>query len=224
MEELHMLHRILLGCVVVAVVVAAVAADRTSRDDVMKAIKGDASYGKVPASARPLIDELGSSVCGNAEIVKAVVEQNRKGLKPDDVKRIDQEWQAAEQMLPIQKEILGNACAQNLKRILEGHQEIVETFVMDNQGALVGANNLTSDYWQGDEEKWQNSFKAGKGGIDVGAQKFDRSANAMLQQISLPIVDDAGTVVGAVTFGVDVKRLTQQYDGADASRSAAGKP
>ena len=77
---------------------------------------------------------------------------------------------------------------------------------MDNQGAVVGENDLTSDYWQGDEAKWKNSFNGGKGGIDVGKVKFDKSANTQLQQISITIVD-GDKVIGAVTFGIVITKL-----------------
>ena len=77
---------------------------------------------------------------------------------------------------------------------------------MDNQGAVVGENDLTSDYWQGDEAKWQNSFNGGKGGADIGKIKFDKSANAQLQQISIPVLDGT-TVIGAITIGIDISKL-----------------
>jgi len=78
---------------------------------------------------------------------------------------------------------------------------------MDDQGGVVGENNLTSDYWQGDEEKWTGSYNDTKGGVDVGKEKFDKSANATLQQISLPLIAKGGKVIGAITWGVAVDRL-----------------
>jgi hypothetical protein len=84
---------------------------------------------------------------------------------------------------------------------------VLEAFVMDDQGGVVGENNLTSDYWQGDEEKWTGSFNKGKGGVDAGKEKFDKSANATIQQVSLPIIDKGGKVIGAVTWGVAVSKL-----------------
>jgi hypothetical protein len=65
-------------------------------------------------------------------------------------------------------------------------------------------DNLTSDYWQGDEDKWSKSFNGGKGGVDAAKAKFDSSANAVIQQISLPLIDADGTVVGAITFGIAI--------------------
>ena len=142
----------------------------------------------------------------NAVFVAEVKKQNSLGTSLDEIKRIDQEWQAAEDFLPIQEKVMDNACAKEIINIIKGLPVIKEAFVMDNQGAVVGENDLTSDYWQGDEAKWKNSFNEGKGGVDVGKVKFDKSANAHLQQISIPVISD-GKAIGAITFGLDINKL-----------------
>jgi len=125
----------------------------------------------------------------------------------DEIKTIDEAWIKAESMLPIQKEKLNNTCAAEVKKIVDKYPAVLEAFVMDDQGGVVGENNLTSDYWQGDEEKWTGSFNGAKGGVDVGKAKFDKSANATIQQISLPLIAKGGKVIGAITWGVAVDKL-----------------
>jgi hypothetical protein len=146
-------------------------------------------------------------LCTNPVFVQEVTTQNEQNISLDEIKKIDQEWIDAEDELPIQNEKLNNACAAEIKRIAEANPAILEAFVMDNQGALVGSNNLTSDYWQGDEAKWKESYKNGEGGACFGEVEFDKSANAELQQVSLPIVNAEGKVVGAATFGIQVGKL-----------------
>ena len=143
----------------------------------------------------------------NKIFLKSTTEQNAQGVSLAEIKKIDGEWKAAEEEMPIQTEKLTNTCAKEMIRIVSANSQIIEAFVMDNQGAVVCENALTSDYWQGDEAKWQNSFNGGKGGVDVGAVEFDKSANAKLQQISLPIYDASGRAIGAITFGVNVGSL-----------------
>jgi hypothetical protein len=91
--------------------------------------------------------------------------------------------------------------------MVSGLKAVTEVFVMDNKGGNVGQNNMTSDYWQGDEPKWKNSFNGGKGGIDVGDEKFDKSASAAIQQVSLPIISKDDKVIGAVCFGIIIKNI-----------------
>ena len=132
--------------------------------------------------------------------------QNAKKMTLDQIKKTDQEWRDAEDELPIHEELLSNACAEEINKLIKANPSIVEVFVTDNQGANVGQNDLTSDYWQGDEAKWKNSFNKGKGGLDVGKVKFDKSANTSLQQISLPITDGE-QVIGAITIGINISKL-----------------
>jgi len=141
------------------------------------------------------------------EWVKAVEAQNAKKVPLSEIQAIDKKWMAAESEMPIQKELMGNACAQDVVKLVKKLPAIVEAFVMDDQGANVCENTLTSDYWQGDEDKWQKSFNGGKGGVDVGKIKFDKSANANLQQVSLPILGSNGKIIGAITFGLTVDRI-----------------
>ena len=170
------------------------------------AIKGLIDAGSADAKLKTFAVEKLLPVCVNPVIVSAVKEQNAKQVAMDQIRQLDAAWTASKD-LPLQKEMLGNACAKELIAIVQANPAIVEVFVMDNQGANVGQNALTSDYWQGDEPKWTKSFNEGKGGVDVGEPKLDKSAGKVLQQISLPMIDADGSVVGAVTFGVAVEQL-----------------
>jgi hypothetical protein len=144
---------------------------------------------------------------GHEVLVREIKAQNARKVALADIQAIDKAWTGAEQELPIQKEKLTNPCAEAIRSIAKDLPALREVFAMDDQGANVGQNNLTSDYWQGDEDKWTKSYAGGKGGVEVGKAKFDKSAGVTLQQVSLPIVDGDGMVVGAITFGIAIEAL-----------------
>lgn len=143
--------------------------------------------------------------CTNPVLIGEVKKQNAQNVALDEIKRIDKEWSEAEDELPIHQEKTGNACAKEIISLVKDIPEINEVFVMDNQGANVGQNALTSDYWQGDEEKFQKSYNNGQGGIDISSPKLDKSTNTVDQKISLPIIDETDTVIGAICIGVRVE-------------------
>lgn len=151
-------------------------------------------------------DEL-LRLCTNRVFVKETKAQNAEKVTLDAIQRLDKEWQAAEDELPIHAKKLKNACAKEIRAVAKKIPALGEVFVMDNQGANVGQNSLTSDYWQGDEAKWRNSYAQGKGGVEVGKASLDKSTNMILQQISLPIIDTDGSVIGAICVGVKVENL-----------------
>ena len=74
------------------------------------------------------------------------------------------------------------------------------------QGALVCATAKTTDYWQGDEAKWQRAFNEGKGAVFIDRPKFDDSSAQRLAQISVPVLDK-GVAIGAITVGVSLDKL-----------------
>lgn len=146
-------------------------------------------------------------LCTNSVFVAETAAQNAKGITLDAIKSIDKEWIEAEDELPIHSELTGNACANEIKKIASEIPAIGETFIMDNQGANVGQNALTSDYWQGDEAKWEGAYNGGQGGIVIGEAKLDRSTGQVDQKVSLPIFDADGNVIGAACFGIDPNSL-----------------
>lgn len=139
--------------------------------------------------------------------IKETIAQNDKNISLTEIQEVDNQWIKAEEEMPFHIEKLNNECAKELKALTIANPHIVEVFVMDNQGALVCTNRITTDYWQGDEPKWQNAYNKGLGGLDVGKIQFDKSANAVLQQISLPLIGMNNKVIGAITFGLDVTKM-----------------
>lgn len=143
----------------------------------------------------------------NPVIVAEVKAQNAKNASMDEIKKVDEEWSNAEDELPVQTEKLNNACAKELAAVVAANPAIAEIFVMDNQGANVGQNRLTSDYWQGDEPKWQNSYNDGKGGVLIDKEKLDKSSNVVTQQVSVPVLDENGAAIGAICCGITISTL-----------------
>jgi hypothetical protein len=81
---------------------------------------------------------------------------------------------------------------------------------MDNHGLNVAQSAVTSDFWQGDEDKWQQSYGdgTGDGAVHISEVEFDESTGVFQSQVSLPIKDPAtGKLIGAITFGVNVQSL-----------------
>jgi predicted metallopeptidase len=199
--------------VVLLVLTAVVLALPVTADDdpvaTLKArlVKDVDAHAKASAKLKKFVKEKLLPLTTNETFVKETVAQNAKRAPLAEIKKIDKAWIEAEDELPIHVEKTTNSCAKAIKRVIAVNSVLVEVFVMDDQGAVVGENQLTSDYWQGDEAKWTGSYASGNGGVDVGKAKFDRSANANLQQVSLPVIDAEGKVVGAVTFGVNVDKL-----------------
>ena len=139
-------------------------------------------------------------------LVAAVKEQNAKAMTLEQIQKRDKEWMAATGMDDQMKAMMKNAAAEKLNKLEATQPYFFESILMDNQGANVAMTNKTSDYWQGDEPKFTNAFKAGAGGVDVSKSKFDDSAKAYLIQVSVPVME-GGKAIGAVCVGLNLDEL-----------------
>lgn len=150
----------------------------------------------------PIVKKWGE----NPTLIAAVKEQNAKKISLDAIQKRDKEWMATTGLDEQMKALMKNAAASELNQLEATKPYFFESFLMDNQGANVAMTNKTSDYWQGDEDKFTNAYKGGAGGVDISKSKFDDSAKAYLVQISVPVVD-AGSVIGALCVGINLDEL-----------------
>jgi hypothetical protein len=142
----------------------------------------------------------------NPVIVAAVKAENAKKKTLEQIKAQDKAWIATPGIDATMTALMQNDAAKALKKLQQESPFIGESFVMDNQGANVAMTDKTSDYWQGDEAKFQKSFAGGAGAIFIDEVKFDESSQTYLVQVSLPVKDGA-VVIGAITIGIDVDKF-----------------
>ncbi len=134
-------------------------------------------------------------------IINAVREQNNKNTPLETIKKIDKEWvagQADDFALSLQTNKIGKILA---KRISRNKKLYVEAFLCDAQGAVVGESPQTTDYWQGDEDKFIKSFNNGNGQLYVGNLEYDESAKTYAVQVSIPVLDEDKTI-GVLVVGL----------------------
>lgn len=146
-------------------------------------------------------------------IVAAIAAQNAEtaGYTQADIDRLDQQWRA-EVNVPdsaLVGGVLAHPVSEMLReRVTASGGQISEAFVMDARGLNVATASATSDYWQGDEEKFTETYPKGADAVHLSEVEFDESTQTFQVQVSIPIVDSAtGGIVGAITVGVDAGRL-----------------
>lgn len=149
----------------------------------------------------------------DSRVVSAINAQNARhaGMRQARIDELDKQWRAesANGSGPLIKSTLGNNLSAYLVTVQEDSQGLFsEVFVMDAKGLNVGQSGLTSDYWQGDEAKWRETYGKGADAMLIDDVEFDESSQTFQSQLSLPIIDPAdGTVIGAVTVGVNMDLL-----------------
>ena len=146
------------------------------------------------------------------DIVAAIAAANteRAGYDQAKIDELDKQWRAevGAAAHPLIDATAANPASAKLKAICEGQGGLVsEAFVMDAKGLNVGMCDATSDYWQGDEGKWQKTFSVGPNAVFVDDVEQDESTQKFQVQTSITVVDASGKAIGAMTVGLDAESL-----------------
>ena len=143
-------------------------------------------------------------------IVKAVKEENAKKKTLEAIQAQDKKWKETAGVADYMKAIMESECGKHLQKLMKDFQFIDEIFVMDNLGANVAMSDKTSDYWQGDEEKFTECYKKGKGAIYISDVEFDESTQSYIVQASVPVKEldketkEVIAVIGAICIGINI--------------------
>ena len=173
---------------------------------------GSASANEFEPQIREMISSQLKSWVSDPVIIAAIKAQNDKhaSLDAGAIDTLDKQWRA-EAKAGGSGPLIDATLANDLSKFLKTKKEesgglFSEVFVMDNKGLNVGQSDVTSDYMQGDEAKWQKTYGAGSDSVFIDEVEFDDSTEAFLSQVSLTIAD-GGTAIGAITIGVNVEKL-----------------
>lgn len=164
---------------------------------------------EAPPAMRAFVESNVMSWAHSAQVIDAVTAQNQQtaGSSEAQILEWDAAWRAqvGQGDQPLISEVMGRSLSTFLGDQVEASGgRITEIFVMDALGLNVAASDVTSDYWQGDEAKYSESFGAGSGTIFVDAVEFDESSQSYQGQISVTLTDPAtGEPIGAMTIGLN---------------------
>ena len=131
---------------------------------------------------------LDAAVLGRVpEIRRAAAEGSQSAFNPSAAKDLNRQWQADRSGTTTRTGLLKSTASVFLADIV-GHDPIYrEVLVTDRYGRLVAASNVTSDYYQADEDWWIQAFADGRGRIVVSDVKRDESAGVYAFGIVVPV-------------------------------------
>ncbi|WP_119342661.1 hypothetical protein [Facilibium subflavum] len=135
----------------------------------------------------------------NSAIVETLLQadkalKSKEGMSEALYQSLDQQMQQQRQTHTTQL-LLYNACAMRLKQFQSAHPAFAEIFITDVAGMNVCQTNMTSDFYQADEDWWQKAYNGGKGRLYYGDIEYDQSAYSIAIPIYIPIYHK-GEVIG----------------------------
>ncbi len=159
--------------------------------------------------AGTLIKEI-KSIAAKPEVIEAVRASNARQLAKDQVIALDEKWIKLKGRLPEADQIKNSKVSALLSSEMNKQSYFKEAILTGNQGETVAMNIVTTDYWQGDEEKFTAIFDTNlpsrKPDSHISRARWDDSTKAMIAQVSVPVYD-GDYIIGTLTVGVDLKRV-----------------
>jgi len=146
-------------------------------------------------------------------IIEGLKDQNERHahLTPADIDDLDAAWRTefSSNVRPLIDSVMGSRLSKFLKdKQVASGGVITEIFVIDAKGLSVGESEVSSDYWQGDELKWQKTYLAGPAILFVDKAEKDESTQTLQSQASLTVSDpQTGQPIGAITIGINLDAL-----------------
>lgn len=134
-------------------------------------------------------------------------------LSQAEIDALDKQWRAETEKddQPLITSVLANPLSSFLYRVQARSVGLfTEIFVMDQNGLNAGQSAITSDYWQGDEAKFQKTAGVGPSAVFVDEAEFHDGTRTWRAQINLTIDGDDGAPVGAITIEVNLTELERR--------------
>lgn len=168
-----------------------------------------ASAGAYAFCAGTLIKEI-KAIAASPEVIETVKAANARQLSKAQIMELDRKWIKLKGRLPEAEQIKESKASALLSQEMNRQSYFKEAILTGNQGETVAMNIVTSDYWQGDEEKFTAIFDTNlpsrKPDSHISRARWDDSTKAMIAQVSVPVYDGEN-MIGTLTVGVDLKRV-----------------
>jgi len=139
--------------------------------------------------------------------------QRYANLDQAGIDALDKQWRAEREVedQPLITAVLSSPLSSYLTKIQARSRGLyTEIFVMDGKGLNAGQSSITSDFWQGDEGKWQKTYQVGPDAIFIDEIEINDDTGTENAQVNLSIAQD-GQVVGAITVEINVTELRRRY-------------
>jgi hypothetical protein len=147
------------------------------------------------------------------EIALNAQKRRYTGINQADIDRLDQQWRSEreQQSQPLIASTLNNPLSTYLTQIQALSNGLyTEIFVIDVNGLNAGQSSITSDFWQGDEAKFQKTFDVGPDAVFVDEPEFNDATQTWRAQLNMTLVGEGGDQIGVATLEINLTELARR--------------
>jgi hypothetical protein len=170
-----------------------------------------------PANDIPdnVIAELREMMISRVALISLAAQNERLvGMDQAKIDELDQQWraEAESENQPLIAQLMGNPLSSYLiRKKAESNGLYAEMFVFDAKGMNVGQSSVTSDYWQGDEDKYLETFAKAPDAVFIDEIEFNDETRQRRRQVSFTILDpESGEPIGGATVEINIDEMERR--------------
>lgn len=143
------------------------------------------------------------------DLLAALRQANARETSAARIQELDRQWMR-ERLLeekPLIRSLLQAPPSRLLVNIAEQYHPLFnELFLSDQTGQLVAISEITSDFWQADEDDYQQARRLQPAEIHIGDIEYDGSTQSFQSKVSTPIHDPVdGRFLGVLSLGINIE-------------------
>lgn len=147
------------------------------------------------------------------EIAIGAQNDRYQNIGSSEITALDNQWRSERDtyLQPLIASILNNPLSTYLTQIQAISGGLyTEIFVMDAKGLNVGQSSITSDFWQGDEAKYQQTYLVSSDAVFLDEPEFHEGSKTWRSQLNLTLVGGNGASIGAATVEINLTELNRR--------------
>ncbi|MEO1197849.1 MAG: hypothetical protein AAFX39_01255 [Pseudomonadota bacterium] len=186
---------------------------------VLICVLGAGAATAAPQSKSYITDDIVAelhAVLANPVVAMVVNAQNdrHEALDQARIDELDQTWRAEREQddKPLITATLTSPLSTYLTRVQADALGLyTEIFITDRHGLNAGQSAITSDYWQGDEAKFTETFPKGGDAVFIDEAEWHEGSRTWRAQANLTVTDpETGVAIGAATFEINLTELARR--------------
>jgi hypothetical protein len=160
----------------------------------------------------PFIESLRGLV--RSETVTIALQAQRADLSQADIAALDAQWrtEVGQARQPLIARVMASPASTYLRSVQAGTLGLIaEIMVFDRRGLNVAQGAITSDYWQGDEDKWSRTVAVGPDAVLVDELEWDADFAIWRAQVDFSIADPSGgPPLGGAAIEINLTELERR--------------
>ena len=160
-----------------------------------------------------IIENIKEKINTNVTLISIEAQNERyNDINQNTINKLDEQWKRERELedQPLIASVMSSPLSIYLTQIQASNLGLyAEIFVVDANGLNVGQSSITSDFWQGDEDKYKKTFLVSKNAVFIDEPEYNEETKTWRTQVCFTISKD-NTPIGVAIVEFNLTELNRR--------------